>query len=579
MNRSALSATRHALRSSTRGWLALPLLWLIACSDANDGDESLVCDTPPADLCSGDQLVAYAPTGTVVGGACSYEAITRPCAGGCAEGACRAVDPSCDGVACDDPPAAECDGEIAVRYEAPGTCVDGACSWTPLRTDCRDSGQSCRGGSCVSISDPCDGIVCDAPPAATCADATTRRVSASPGSCTDGTCSYTSTDVACDEGEVCDSGACITETAAACTDVVCDEPPADTCDEAGERAAWDPIGECSVATGTCVYVLTIAPCEAGSTCEEGVCVPDATVDPCEDVTCDTPPAASCADDATRRVWDAAGVCDDGDCVYTFSDIACGPDASCDGGACVPDEPVDPCAGVTCATPNDGFCDVEGDARNFASTGTCEAVGGSAQCNYALVITACDEDPCVVQANPTGPDVASCQREDESTVIFTEIMARSRSGTGDPGEFIEIHNTTAAEVDLAGCTVKINDAVRLTFPAGAAIAPAAFVVLGNSTNEATNLGNNAAYAFTGALPNTGFSFALECDSTLIDDGTIPSGAANALGRSWQLRPAFFTATANDLAANWCSSATAPIYNDDDPDNVLRGTPGTMNNCGE
>lgn len=55
--------------------------------------------------------------------------------------------------------------------------------------------------------DRCIGVVCDMPPAATCANATARRTFSAQGICDDGTCRYEPTDTPCPEA--CAAGACV----------------------------------------------------------------------------------------------------------------------------------------------------------------------------------------------------------------------------------------------------------------------------------------------------------------------------------------------------------------------------------
>jgi Regulator of Chromosome Condensation (RCC1) repeat protein/regulator of chromosome condensation (RCC1) repeat-containing protein len=54
--------------------------------------------------------------------------------------------------------------------------------------------------------DPCDTVACDAPPALTCVSASTLRASSLPGTCAEGTCSYTHVDTVCPGG--CNEGKC-----------------------------------------------------------------------------------------------------------------------------------------------------------------------------------------------------------------------------------------------------------------------------------------------------------------------------------------------------------------------------------
>jgi hypothetical protein len=119
-----------------------------------------------------------------------------------------------------------------------------------LDTDC-PQGFVCDQGVCVE-PDPCDGRVCDQPPAAECADTSNLRVYAAPGRCEAGACGYPSTLVPCPEG---------------CAAGVCQGCQADC---AGKACGGDGCG------GSC------GSCPAGSSCDgAGQCQPDCACGPGE----------------------------------------------------------------------------------------------------------------------------------------------------------------------------------------------------------------------------------------------------------------------------------------------------------
>jgi len=57
-----------------------------------------------------------------------------------------------------------------------------------------------------------------------------------------------------------------------------------------------------------------------------------TDDPCEGVTCDSPPPDECLDAETARDYLDMGYCEDGACYYSFTDVAC--EDGCEYGACL-----------------------------------------------------------------------------------------------------------------------------------------------------------------------------------------------------------------------------------------------------
>ena len=132
---------------------------------------------------------------------------------------------ACANVSCD-PPAASCDGDVAVTYSGPGACDpnDGSCSYSSVevRTSCTDQGQICSDGACV---DPCTQVTCDQPPAATC-DGNTLLTYAAAGTCDASTleCSYPETQTDCtQQSQICSDGACVDP--GQCYDKTCETPP------------------------------------------------------------------------------------------------------------------------------------------------------------------------------------------------------------------------------------------------------------------------------------------------------------------------------------------------------------------
>ncbi|HTJ46905.1 MAG TPA: lamin tail domain-containing protein [Kofleriaceae bacterium] len=190
-----------------------------ACSGGAcvDPCATTTCDTPPAAACTGNTLTTYPATGSCSspGGVpdCTYAPTTLDCTTQdkiCSNGAC--VDP-CIGFTCDTPPANTCSGMTATQYPATGTCsapggVPG-CTYTPTTTDCAATDQACVGGACT---DPCSGVTCNTPPAASCVGTVAHTFAAngtcsSPGGVEE--CDYTETTTDCAlTGQTCDAGAC-----------------------------------------------------------------------------------------------------------------------------------------------------------------------------------------------------------------------------------------------------------------------------------------------------------------------------------------------------------------------------------
>ncbi|MBM4380594.1 MAG: hypothetical protein FJ086_15060 [Deltaproteobacteria bacterium] len=136
-------------------------------------------------------------------------------------------------------------------------CVEGACR------------AACTGDGCnVTPINRCATVTCDAAPAATCVDATTRRSYLQAGTCepTTGQCTYPVMETACEEE--CQDGACVGQ-AGVCAGVTCTTPPSPTC-EGNNLRTWTGPGTCS-ASGNCSYFSSVASCPGG--CGGGACVP------------------------------------------------------------------------------------------------------------------------------------------------------------------------------------------------------------------------------------------------------------------------------------------------------------------
>ena len=325
----------------------------------NNPCQGVTCNAPPASTCvSATTLRTFSSAGTCTAGACSYASSDALCAFGCANGACTGN--PCQGVSCNTPPAPACLTPTTLRTFTPaGTCTNGACSYAPQDTTCP---FGCANGACTG--NPCQGVTCSTPPANTCLSTTTLRTFNPAGTCSGGACTYASQDTTCPFG--CANGAC---TGNPCQGVTCATPPASTCVSPTTLRTFSSSGTC--AGGACTYGSSDTTCPFG--CASGACVND----PCQGVTCSTPPARTCLSPTTLRTFSPSGTCSGGGCSYTPSDMQCA--FGCVAGACVND----PCQGVTCSTPPATTC-VGSAVRTFAATGTC----ASGACSYGFSDTPC-----------------------------------------------------------------------------------------------------------------------------------------------------------------------------------------------
>ncbi|MDX9723484.1 MAG: lamin tail domain-containing protein, partial [Myxococcota bacterium] len=353
-----------------------------------------------------------------------------------------------------------------------GDCSGGVCSYDYLDYDCADDGEICVAGACVA-ADPCAGVTCDEPPADSCAG-TVARVYDTTGDCSGGVCSYDYLDYDCaDDGEICVAGACVDP----CAGVTCDTPPADGCSGTVARL-YDTTGTCS--GGVCDYTFLDYDCaDDGDICVAGACV-----DPCDGVTCDTPPAPECAGDSVRT-YNATGTCTGGVCDYGFSDYDCTTEGKvCDAGACV--------AVTNCGN---GVIDAgevcDGGQLNSKTCGDLGWPAGTLAC-----ATDC-----------LSYDVSAC-----TNVFISEYI----EGSGN-NKAVELYNASGHEIDLSSCTLRTSfnggSSSQSYTPSGVLAAGATFTVC-NGGSVAGLLDNcDATSAVTGF--NGDDALELTCDGVVVD----------------------------------------------------------------
>ncbi|HET7541352.1 MAG TPA: SUMF1/EgtB/PvdO family nonheme iron enzyme [Polyangiaceae bacterium] len=194
-----------------------------------------------------------------------------------------------------------------------------------------DSGGPPSGGA--APVDPCVGVACDAPPAASCTSDKEYRTYDKPGSCVEGTCKYTEHLIAC----ACQANACMSDP---CQAMPCNSPPAAKCSTSDTLTEYAASGTCSA--GSCSYKPTDKSCPFG--CANGAC----KADPCTNMPCSTPPAATCKNTTTKTTYASSGTCSMGSCSYAPTDTACPSNQSCSGQAVCALCKTDTSCGTSCA---------------------------------------------------------------------------------------------------------------------------------------------------------------------------------------------------------------------------------------
>jgi Cys-rich repeat protein len=422
--------------------------------------EGVTCNQPPANECADtNNLKVYNPAGTCDNGTCSYGSSQNPCQFGCANNACTGdpcvgvscntspenycADPSnlavyevpgscsdgtctygthqefckygctndicngdpCVGQSCATPPTAFCSGpENLTVYDVPGTCKNGACTFTNHEEYCA---FGCESGGCKG--DPCAGVSCGSPPAAYCAGPDTLRTFASSGTCTAGSCTYPTTDVPCSHG--CQNGKC--KDCATSTDCTggkwCDNSTCTTCDSDQHcgSACTDCVALSQVCNGGtgCVQCTVDSHCGAGSWCDANVCTACDTAQHCGSgcVQCSgaSPACTNGACECTNGSCPANQQCTAGSCAVCKSDQACG--ATC----------------VGCASPSPKCLDQGATSKCVECLANTDCTGGKV-CNTS--------NACVDPGCPPPADSCTTGTQNRSGCANARIIGRKTATT-------------------------------------------------------------------------------------------------------------------------------------------------------
>ena len=139
------------------------------------------------------------------------------------------------------------------------------------------------------------------------------------------------------------------------------------------------------------------------------------------------------------------------------------------------------------------------------------------------------------------------------LVITEIMVNPED-CGDPqSEWIEFLNVSGAPIDLQNLVVATNSD-QYTLNTSLPITTGQRVVAyRSSTGQCYGMTTDFGYAATVSMNNTSDTLRLENASGVIDSVDY-SAFAKPSGASMQLSNDSYTATDNDLAANWCASVS-------------------------
>ena len=532
----------------------------VVAGDAEPGETECTPDCTASD-CGDDGC----------GGSCGLCEQGQTCAAGVCTGGCV---PECEGKDCgDDGCGASC-GECAVGQTCEnGLCLDGPCTPACEGKECGDDGCEGTCGDCGPDADCVDGLCEGCEPDCEGKECGTDGCDADCGECdageactAEGICEPSGElscagfcgaggpdgnedgdpDCFCDE-ECFGFGDCCEDICGACPDLGGCCPPDCEGKECGDDGCGGVCGEC----------------DAGDACnDDGLC------EPVTELTC----AGLCGDSGPDLDGDGEADCWCNESCFTYEDCC---EDICDTcpeleGCCVPN-----CEGKECGDDGCGGSCAECPAEQP------DCVEGVCTCVPSCENVKCGDDGC-------GGDCGACDGDlqcleglcvpEAGTIIITEFIKNPDAVEDDFGEWFELYNAGAQDVDLWGWTVKDadTDSFVLNSDEPLVIAAGDFLVIGRSADEAVNGGlDNVAFAWAGEmnLANGEDEIILEVGDLIMDavyynDDDYPDTA----GASASLDPTAFATDYNDLGASWCNGVD--VYGNGD-----LGTPGQANpSCG-
>ena len=161
------------------------------------------------------------------------------------------------------------------------------------------------------------------------------------------------------------------------------------------------------------------------------------------------------------------------------------------------------------------------------------------------------------------------------IIITEIMQDPSAVSDTNGEYFELYNTTASDININNWTVKdLGSNAHVITNGGPLIVPAnGYALLAKNADSMTNGGLTVDYAYGSGmtLGNSDDEIILETPGSMIIDQVNYDGGTtfpDATGASMNLDPSSYNMMSNDNGSNWCTSTM--IYGDGDS-----GSPGNLN----
>ncbi len=368
-----------------------------------------------------------------------------------------------------------------------------------------------------------------------------------------------SLDSDCGDDEACtDNGRCEPSGDDSCVlNTECRTPPAGaatTC-EGDDLVTAGYLGTC--VAGACNYEQSAdaevrVVCDNGCDAASNACSPPSN--PCAGVTCTEPPTAECKDADNLYTYAQVGMCvadaGNGVCDYQRTEVNC--PSGCENGACNQGS----CDGVQCGTPPQPTCDSTDANVSIAydAVGMCVDNAGAPECQYDTTRTNC----AYLGGNcDSGSGACDNVKVQSGEIVITEYMG-DPAGEQDSNEWIELLNTTGADINLNGWRLRSEGpggsveehviGADVTVPAGG------YIMIGNGADP---LGDATAPAYVYAdvtLFFVDFLEVVKADGST-SDFLYWEGGSTMPARSRKIGEASAaTAAANDEPSNWCSSLT-------------------------
>ena len=161
--------------------------------------------------------------------------------------------------------------------------------------------------------------------------------------------------------------------------------------------------------------------------------------------------------------------------------------------------------------------------------------------------------------------------DAGVVVITEIMIHPSSTDDADGEWIELFNPTAADIDISGWNLydDVADSHQIATAAPVVIPAGGYAVLAINDDAASNCGVTAVYQYSNFNLSNGLDDEVVLEAGGCEVDRVNYNAIFALqGSAKELDSTMLDAISNDILVNWCDAA-APMTCGD------TGTPGGPN----